>query len=216
MHKLHLGFIVVLLKVYSEPMQTGLKIDYNRLKTKSWLNTHKEESKDGWIVHASVANMSSTPSIPKYLFFLKISTSDYIRSKMSESTLKYVYIHPYVVVHLKFIKGQIFRNGGEGVDGRSIRAPVRAMTLPSVYCDRRGHAKEINRWEAAICDGGQERWCGGCFWWPMQACGVAMCLCFMMGRGRGWISRIVGSLAPGRAVSSTSINPASVKPQYKA
>ena len=45
---------------------------------------------------------------------LEISTSDYIWSKMSELiyTLKYVYIHPYVPVHLKSLKRLIFRNEG--------------------------------------------------------------------------------------------------------
>ena len=32
-------------------------------------------------------------------------------------TLKYVYIHPYVVVHLKSLKRQIFRNGGSVLHG---------------------------------------------------------------------------------------------------
>ena len=58
-----------------------------------------------------------TPSIPKYSIRLNRDFNKWLHTEQNEwiYTLKYVYIHLYVVVHLKSLKRQIFRNGGSNI-----------------------------------------------------------------------------------------------------
>ena len=55
-----------------------------------------------------------TPSVPKYSIRLSRDFNKWLHTEQNEwiYTLKYVYIRPYVVVHLKSLKRQIFMNGG--------------------------------------------------------------------------------------------------------
>ena len=54
----------------------------------------------------------NTPSVPKYLSFRDFNK--WLHTEQNEwiYTLKYVYIHPYVVVHLKSLKRQILPPSG--------------------------------------------------------------------------------------------------------
>ena len=76
------------------------------------------------ILHAVQCKLDSRPSLLTIYYyiilppFLNICLSrdfnKWLHTEQNEwiYTLKYVYIHPYVVVHLKSLKRQIFRNGG--------------------------------------------------------------------------------------------------------
>ena len=55
-----------------------------------------------------------TPSVPKYYIRLSRDFNKWLHMEQNEwiYTLKHVYIHPYVVVHLRWLERQLFGNGG--------------------------------------------------------------------------------------------------------
>ena len=75
-----------------------------------WPHTHEYNNNPVSIVHLFFQTMhvwhkfKNTPSIPKYLSFRDFNK--WLHTEQSEwiYTLKYVYIHPYVPVHLKSLK----------------------------------------------------------------------------------------------------------------
>ena len=62
--------------------------------------------------HACMTRIQKYSYVPKYLSFRDFNKWLHMEQNEWIYTLKYVYIHPYVPVHLKSLKRLIFRNEG--------------------------------------------------------------------------------------------------------